>query len=213
MLHCDVPLPDPRHPRHVIEVGGVFARPPTEAEARRWWQALSAGAGPEVKQRLATAWNCVPVVNASLWETAVRFIRGLASVTLCGSPSSGESRGPERGTLVDRAKAYALDNLAEPITSRTAAEHVRVCLPHFCRAFRRATGCTFLQFVAEARLTRAKSLLAEPDRAITDVAFAAGFQSVWQFNHRFKARTGLSPSAYRAHLAVRPSTGLSAPAR
>ncbi len=211
MLHCDVLLPDPRHPRYVLEVGGVFARPPTEAEARRWWRALSAGVGPDVRPRLTTAWKAVPVVNASFWDTALSFIRKLAYVTLCGASTCGGARGSEPGSLVDRAKAYVRDNLAEPISSRTAAEHVRVCLPHFCRVFRRATGLTFLRYVAEERLAQAKALLAESQRPITEVAFAAGFQSVWQFNHRFKAEVGVSPSAYRAHVRVEGSTDLPAP--
>jgi AraC-like DNA-binding protein len=33
---------------------------------------------------------------------------------------------------------------------------------------------------------------------VTDVAFGAGFQSVWQFNHLFRKLVGLSPTAYRA---------------
>lgn len=47
---------------------------------------------------------------------------------------------------------------------------------------------------------RASELLHDPNRRISEAAFAAGFQSIPHFNHTFKRYTGLNPTAYRASL-------------
>jgi transcriptional regulator GlxA family with amidase domain len=46
----------------------------------------------------------------------------------------------------------------------------------------------------------ARQLLRNPDLCITEVAFAAGFQSIPHSNHTFKRYTGLSSNGYRAAL-------------
>jgi AraC-like DNA-binding protein len=62
---------------------------------------------------------------------------------------------------------------------------------------------TFSEYVARCHVDRARQLLHDPDLRVTEVAFAAGFQSIPHFNHTFKRYTGLSPKRYRASLRKR----------
>lgn len=59
---------------------------------------------------------------------------------------------------------------------------------------------TFSEYVARCHVNRARELLHDPRLPVTEVAFAAGFQSIPHFNHTFKRVTGLSPNGYRASL-------------
>ena len=46
-------------------------------------------------------------------------------------------------------------------------------------------------------MSKAKKLLLATDWKIIDIAASCGFQDVSNFNRTFRARTGLTPTAYR----------------
>jgi AraC family transcriptional regulator len=96
--------------------------------------------------------------------------------------------------VVDFVEAHIMDEFAVSDMARMA------CLSpaHFARQFKLTTGITPHQFVSERRLALAKTMLAEPNRAIADIAFAAGFSSQANFSRAFRGATGLTPGQYRA---------------
>ena len=98
------------------------------------------------------------------------------------------------------AKALVAKNLEDIPGTRSAARQAHVTEPYFCRRFKAATGMSFSEYVARCHVDRARELLHDPNLRVTDVAFAAGFQSIPHFNHTFKRYTGLSPNGYRATL-------------
>jgi AraC family transcriptional activator FtrA len=59
-------------------------------------------------------------------------------------------------------------------------------------------GSSFGDQVAALRISRAQMLLAESDLPVIEVAAEAGYGSLGHFNQRFRARTGRTPSAFRA---------------
>lgn len=97
-------------------------------------------------------------------------------------------------------KTFAQKHLTEPVRTHEAAHEAHVSEEHFCRVFKETTGMTFSEYVARARIEQAKHLLADPKLRVTDVALAAGFQSIPHFNHTFKRLNGTSPKRFRAHL-------------
>jgi AraC-like DNA-binding protein len=56
---------------------------------------------------------------------------------------------------------------------------------------------TFLPYVSQLRIERAKKLLVSSRMAVTEVALEAGFGSLATFNRRFLDSEGVSPSVYR----------------
>jgi len=63
--------------------------------------------------------------------------------------------------------------------------------------FKQVTGINFVEYVAGMRFANACDLLRNSNRRITEIAFAAGFQSLSQFNRVFKRFSGKSPTQYR----------------
>ena len=61
------------------------------------------------------------------------------------------------------------------------------------RAVRREFGVTAVELAQTRRLLLAKQLIAETNLPITQVAFAAGFESVRRFNASFRTRYRLAP--------------------
>lgn len=82
-------------------------------------------------------------------------------------------------TLVDLAKAAGLSPF------------------HYLRTFESATGTTPHQYMLRTRLRTAAVRLAADHEKIVDVAFAAGFGDVSNFNHAFRMEFGVSPTQYR----------------
>lgn len=68
---------------------------------------------------------------------------------------------------------------------------------HFLRMFSGVLGVTPHQYLVRSRLRRAARLLAEPERAITDVAFDAGFNDLSNFIRTFHRAAGVSPRDFR----------------
>jgi len=83
------------------------------------------------------------------------------------------------------------------------ARHCGMSGGHFSRRFHHATGLTFREYLTQARVEHARSLLLEGSQSITEIAFASGFQSLSQFHRAFRKAHGCSPRALRLE-SVRP---------
>ena len=70
---------------------------------------------------------------------------------------------------------------------------------HFIRRFNALFGDTPHQFRIQARLDRAKELLALGNHSVTDICLDVGFSSLGSFSDLFARRIGMPPSAYRRH--------------
>lgn len=61
------------------------------------------------------------------------------------------------------------------------------------------TGDSPIEYLNRLRIGKSQELLRLPDRSITDIAFACGFQTSQYFARTFKQLTGRTPRAYRAN--------------
>ena len=84
-----------------------------------------------------------------------------------------------------------------PVTIDAVARDAAMSRFHFIRQFSALFGETPHQYRIDARLDRAKQLLARGDHSVTDVCMAVGFSSLGSFSDLFARRVGLPPSAYR----------------
>lgn len=71
------------------------------------------------------------------------------------------------------------------------------CPAHFSRVFKAATGESFRDCVARARVERATQLLESTSYPMSKIAEICGFPDIYQFSKRFKARVGVPPSRLR----------------
>lgn len=114
------------------------------------------------------------------------------------SPSSRPSATePGHGTLVNEVKEYLLRNYARPLTLGEIAWHVRKSEEHVARVVRKVTGQTVLGYLRTLRLERAKTLLINSDKSLTEIARLSGFGSLALFSRNFSLYVGRSASAYR----------------
>ncbi|MGS4990871.1 GlxA family transcriptional regulator [Roseibium sp. RP-7] len=67
----------------------------------------------------------------------------------------------------------------------------------FQRRFKLATGLSPKQYLQELRIERARDLLIETDRPVSDICFAVGYNDPPSFVRLFSRLSGLTPGAFR----------------
>jgi AraC-like DNA-binding protein/ligand-binding sensor protein len=98
---------------------------------------------------------------------------------------------------VARAKHFIAQNQDSAICLASVAKAVNTSTFYFCKLFKRTTGLTFTDYLARVRIERAKKLLLDPNRRVSEVAYDVGFQSLPHFNRVFRRVAGESPTNYR----------------
>ncbi len=113
--------------------------------------------------------------------------------------NSAEVANAKNKTIKKMAKAclFISQNCKRALTLDDVADFMDISRSHFAHLFKEYTGTTFVNFLTEERIKRAKTLFSNSDAQIIDVAYDSGFSSVPSFNRAFKKVTGMSPSSYR----------------
>jgi AraC family transcriptional regulator len=85
------------------------------------------------------------------------------------------------------------------------ANLVRLSSFYFCRAFKQSFGTPPHRYHINQRIERAKTLLANPARSVSEIALAVGFSETSSFSAAFRQTTGIAPSDYRRSLGYKTS--------
>jgi AraC-like DNA-binding protein len=101
---------------------------------------------------------------------------------------------------ITKARQFIQEHQADEISLGDVARAANASTFYFCKMFKKATGLNFTEYLARVRVEKAKNLLLNPNVRVSEVAFAAGFQSLSHFNRVFRRVAGLSPSRYREKL-------------
>src|ERR1700730_12959029 len=163
---------------------------------------------------------CCSSKNPMLWETAVklagviedgsedeRYCEALAVVVRELLRACGNSRRPRRlarGGLAPWQQrivaTYVEVHLAETIPLAALAKLVDLSPYHFCRAFKQAVGVPPHRYHARRRIERAKTMLEQRGRSVTEIALTLGFSETSSFSTAFRQTTGSAPTEYRRAL-------------
>jgi transcriptional regulator GlxA family with amidase domain len=103
-----------------------------------------------------------------------------------------------------RAREELRDVQDERLPIAQIARQAGMSTFQFIRTFDAVFGVTPHQFRIEARLDRAKDLLATGDRSVTEVCMTIGFSSLGSFSDQFARRIGMAPSRYRGTARAKP---------
>jgi len=96
-----------------------------------------------------------------------------------------------------RARDLLREACDAPLTVADAAREAALSPYHFIRRFKAVFGETPRQVRIDARLERARRMLAVDAGSVTDICNAVGFSSLGSFSYLFTQRVGVGPSAYR----------------
>jgi AraC-like DNA-binding protein len=104
-------------------------------------------------------------------------------------------------------KEHVAKHFAEPELSISGvAQRLSISESYLSKLLRRRLGLSFVDYVSDFRVARAKELLASSDMMGYEVAESVGYPDARYFASLFKRRTGLTPSEYRKTLAAEGGT-------
>ena len=102
----------------------------------------------------------------------------------------------------DAVVRYILDNIDGEVRMAEAARLADMSETRFSRAFKRMSGHNFVTFVCKLRVAQACRLLRQTEMPVSAICFDVGFGNLSNFNRKFLAETGVSPSIYRRNAQV-----------
>jgi AraC family transcriptional regulator len=155
-----------------------------------------------------------------IWETALKlkaqvehpgssaYAEALGSVLmheLVRLEHSGSEAPSFRGGLAGWQQKKVGDHIEEHLDEEISLQHLaeiaQLSRYHFARAFKHSFGLPPHRYHMSRRMERAKSLLEERARSVTEVGLMLGFAETSSFTTSFRRAVGVTPSDYRRALA------------
>ncbi len=111
--------------------------------------------------------------------------------------SSIKNKSPKIKELIQVSVNYIHNNYERDISLKDIAQYVFLSTSYFTRAFKEEMGISPISYLLKLRIERAKELLKETDKKISDIALSVGFSNQQRFNDIFKKYVKLTPLQYR----------------
>lgn len=211
-LHCYAGLtvlgaPIKVEGRHIATMlsGQIFRREPTERDFRMVIKMLEGGPDESWVNKARKAYMETPVLDTDRFQAVVQLLEVFSQYLSDVASRQAIACSESEPSAVLTAKQFVQAHVEERITLEQVVEHVHVSRFYFCKLFKKATGMTLTDYVSRVRVEKAKALLGDPSRRISEVVFAAGFGSIPQFNSVFRRYVGMAPTEYRADLQSKTS--------
>ena len=99
--------------------------------------------------------------------------------------------------VAKEAMKYIHDHYAEDISLQDVADVMGYSDVYFCKLFKQNFGKSFIVYLNEYRIEKAKQLLENPLINIKDICYKSGYRDANYFTRVFKRQTGKTPSEYR----------------
>lgn len=102
------------------------------------------------------------------------------------------------GDIVDEVMRYIDKNYAdEELSLNLLASHVNFSPNHLSMIFAQQTGQTFIKYLTEYRMNKAKELLRCTGKRSSEISQEVGYKDSHYFSYVFKKTQGMTPTQYR----------------
>ncbi len=104
----------------------------------------------------------------------------------------------KQADMMIRAKRFIMDNYANPeLTLGSVASFIGLNEKYFSTRFTKEEGMTFINYLTEVRIRKARELMETTDLKIYEISQSVGYNSVEHFTRVFKKLCKVSPGGYR----------------
>ena len=98
---------------------------------------------------------------------------------------------------VELVVQYVKEHYAESITLNMMADIVYLSPSYLSSLFKSKQGKSFIDFLTEERIEKAKTMLLSSDEKIQVISDSTGFTNIRHFNRVFKTLTNRTPTEFR----------------
>lgn len=102
--------------------------------------------------------------------------------------------------MIRAALDYIDLHFNENISLQDVADNINISKNYLCDIFKKELGVTFINYVTNLRIEKAKEYLTNTDMKMYEVSYAVGYNDYAYFSQIFKKYTGTTLSAYRRKL-------------
>ncbi|MCR5301644.1 MAG: response regulator [Lachnospiraceae bacterium] len=128
-------------------------------------------------------------------QSTVDYIRQILDGAISFRDSIATNRYKE---IVDEAVKFIEENYAdEELSLNQLASHVNVSPNHLSTIFSQKTGQTFIRYLTEYRMGKAKEMLKCTSMRSSEISEAVGYKDPHYFSYTFKKTVGMTPTNYR----------------
>lgn len=99
--------------------------------------------------------------------------------------------------LVYKIGKYAVVHVDENLSLDDVSAGVFLNSTYISHIFKKVTGMSFVNFMTEVKIDRAKVLLRDPNARINEVAYTLGYSNSEYFTRTFKRKIGMTPVEYQ----------------
>lgn len=98
---------------------------------------------------------------------------------------------------IEAVKKYIENNYMNQISRDTISNELFFNASYLSRLFKKSTGLSIFEYLAQVRVEEAKKLLIYTDKKISNIAMEVGYNHFSHFANVFRNITGLTPKDYR----------------
>jgi AraC-like DNA-binding protein len=183
-----------------LQTGQVFFRRPSKRDFKSIARLTAGGKTDADPQAMRTAYFQTRVLPRKQYDSIVRLLAVFADHLATVSNQILMKEEVIEPSVISRGRAFIAAHHSEQLCLKDVAIAVKMSVCYFCRIFKKGTGLTFTEYLARERIESVKHLLLNANMRVSEAAYAAGFQSLSQFNRVFRRIEGEAPSAYRERL-------------
>ena len=123
----------------------------------------------------------------------------LKMLTLAVETRSEHVQHSKNTSIIHDAEEYVKENYNSPdISLHSVAKYAGFSPAHFSTLFSQKTKISFIEFLTEYRMEKAKEFLLHTNMKLSTIAMEIGYNEPNYFSYVFKKNTGLSPKEFRA---------------
>jgi two-component system, response regulator YesN len=131
-------------------------------------------------------------------DTQEKLQKYMEEICLSALELRNNSKRRNHSELVELAKTYIENNYTDPqISLRNVAAQIYISDCHLSTIFSRETGTTFIQYLTNLRIKKAKELLQTTNMKAGNVGLLVGYKDPHYFSFTFKKNVGCNPSLYK----------------
>ncbi len=99
--------------------------------------------------------------------------------------------------VIKSAKAYIEQNYQKDLILDDVSKELMISPYYFSKLFKKRTGSTFIEYLTNLRMEKAKELLRNTSKSMKEICAEVGYSDANYFSRTFKKNVGVTPSEYK----------------